>query len=183
MKQKHSRIIFILSVIASFGVLAEPFEIYGLKSGITKTQFYELTNCQAFIDNHKAKKSSYQDAYKLEDCLDVPKLWGSDHSDYGHTSMPFFDGIEPDFALEWTHDDKLWRVQLQSRVPSGILQKIAFKDAFSKAYPGQDILESSSTDKYGTKHYLNVVFTDSTLSAISMKHYHNKYLSELNNKK
>ena len=177
------RIIFILSMIAPYGVLAEPFEIYGLKSGITKTEFYELTNCQAFIDNQKVKKSSYQDAYELKDCLDVPKLWGSDHASYGYQSMPYFDGIEPDFGLEWTHDDKLWRVQLQSRVRGGILQKGAFKDAFSKAYPGKDIQESSSTDQYGTTQYLNVVFTDSTLSAISTKHYQDKYLSELNNKK
>ena len=178
-----NRIIFILSVIASFGVLAERFEIYGLKSGITKTEFYELTNCQAFIDNQKVKKSSYDSDYELKDCLGIPKLWGSDHAKYGHKSMPYFDDIKPDFGLEWTHDDKLWRVQLQSRVPGGILQKVAFTDAFSKAYPGQDIQESSSTDKYGTTHYLNVVFTDDTLSAISTKHYHDKYLSELNNKK
>ena len=65
----------------------------------------------------------------------------------------------------------------------GILQKGAFKDAFSKAYPGKDIQESSSTNEYGTTHYLNVVFTDSTLSAISTKYYRDKYLSELNNKK
>ena len=181
----YIRIIFILSMIAPFGVLAEPFEIYGLKSGITKTEFYELTKCHEFIAAYNTKKppTRYTVAKELSHCLDVPKLWGSDHASYGYQSMPYFDGIQPKFGLEWTHDDKLWRVQLQGTVRGGILQKGAFKDAFSKAYPGKDIQESSSTNEYGTTHYLNVVFTDSTLSAISTKYYRDKYLSELNNKK
>jgi len=180
---KSKRIIFILSVIASVGVLAEPFEIYGLKSGMTKTEFYELTNCQAFIDNFEVKKKSDEWSLYLTDCLNAPSPGSSDNEYSGYKSMPYFDDIEPDVALDWTHDNKLWRVQLISRVPDGILQNIAFRNAFSQAYPGKDIQESSSTVVNRTINYLSVVFIDSALSAISEKYYQDKYLSELNNRK
>lgn len=158
------------------------FDIYGLKSGMTKTEFYEMTNCQAFVDNYNLKKSSYSDTQDLTYCLEVPKLWGSDHESYGHESMPYFDGIEPSISLEWTHDDKLWRVQLTDVIPSGILQSIAFKQAFAEAFPGMEIQESSSTTQYGTTNRLTVVYIDSTLSDQSVSFYKNEYLNELKNK-
>lgn len=158
------------------------FDIYGLKSGMTKTEFYEMTNCQAFVDNYNLKKSSYSDTRDLTYCLEVPKLWGSDHESYGHESMPYFDGIEPSIDLEWTHDDKLWRVQITDTVPKGILKSIAFKQAFAEAFPGIEIQESSSTSQYGTTNRLTVVYIDSTVSDQSVSFYKNEYLNELKNK-
>lgn len=158
------------------------FDIYGLKSGMTKTEFYEMTNCQAFVDNYNLKKSNYSDTQDLTYCLEVPKLWGSDHESYGHESMPYFDGIEPSINLEWTHDDKLWRVQITDTVPKGILTSIAFKQAFAEAFPGIEIQESSSTSQYGTTNRLTVVYIDSTVSDQSVSFYKNEYLNELKNK-
>jgi len=158
------------------------FDIYGLKSGMTKTEFYEMTNCQAFVDNYNLKKSSYSDTRDLTYCLDVPKLWGSDHESYGHESMPYFDGIEPSIDLEWTHDDKLWRVQITDTVPKGILKSIAFKQAFTEAFPGIEIQESSSTSQYGTTNRLTVVYIDSTVFDQSVSFYKNEYLNALKNK-
>ena len=139
-------------------------------------------NCQAFVDNYNLKKSSYSDTRDLTYCLEVPKLWGSDHESYGHESMPYFDGIEPSIDLEWTHDDKLWRVQITDTVPKGILKSIAFKQAFAEAFPGIEIQESSSTSQYGTTNRLTVVYIDSTVSDQSVSFYKNEYLNELKNK-
>jgi hypothetical protein len=97
--------------------------------------------------------------------------------------MPYFDDVSPDVSLEWTHDDRLWRVALTAVVPSGILENIAFRNAFSDAFPGKEIKESSSTNKYGTKKYLTVFFIDDSLSDQSTNHYYSKYLTEFNNKK
>jgi len=36
---KANKIIFLLSIIMSLTAQAEPFEIYGLKSGMTKAEF------------------------------------------------------------------------------------------------------------------------------------------------
>ena len=177
------RIAALFSVVISLVAQAEPFEIYGLKSGMTKAEYYELTNCQAFVDNFNAKKSRYQDAKDLTACLDVPKTFGSEHAEYGHESMAYFDGIGPDLGLSWTHDDRLWRVQIQETVPSGILQEIGFRRAFQDAFPALEVQESSSTSQYGTTEYLTVMFIDSDLSEVSVEHYQAEYLKKLNNKK
>ena len=145
------------------------FEVYGFKSGMTKTEFYELTNCQAAVDQFNIEYTYTK--VELTSCFD------------GSLKPDYFEDIVPTVLFQWTHEDKLWRVSLQHVKRSGILQGIAYRRAVEEAHPGVDIVESSKTSKYGTTEYLTVNYIDESLSNNSIDHYAKNYLEELNNKK
>ncbi len=174
-------LVFIIIALASVATHSSEFEVYGLKSGITKTEFYQLVNCQEFITNYNEKKSQYLDSKNLTHCLTAPYN-RSNTGEYEYANLPFF-AIEPTLSLAWTHDDKLWRVVVQHQKPSGILEGIAYARAVSEAHPGMEIKEVSVRGEYSTKEYLTVTYIDNALSDNSINHYKSKYLTEINNKK
>ena len=161
------KLILVLLLFSGFNLSA--FEVYGLKSGMTKTEFYELTGCQAAVEKYN-RENTYTKA-TLKWCFD------------GSLSLDYFEDINPSVFFQWTHEDKLWRVSLQHRKPSGILKGIAFKKAVQEAHPGMEVVESSSTNQYGTVEYLIVTYIDESLSNSSINHYTKSFLEELNNKK
>ena len=161
--------IFIFTFLLLFSFNTYAFEVYGLKSGMTKTEFYELTDCQAGVDKYN-RENSYSTAY-LSWCLD------------SSIRLDYFNDISPTIFYQWTHEEKLWRVSLRHTKRKDILQGIAYKRAIQKAHPGMDILESSSTSQYGTTEFLTVTYIDDSLSESSIDHYVNIYLEDLNNKK
>ena len=145
------------------------FEVYGLKSGMTKDEFKVATNCTADIAeyNKEAETNRYRDARDENYCLEAPK------------SLSYWKGIKPSVSTEWTHDDKLWRVGLTYVVPEkGILQKIAFRQAVEEANRGIDIQEDSYTYSSSTTNYLIAVYIDNKLSDVSVKHYKDEYLEQ-----
>lgn len=177
------RIVFpILFSVFACNVYA--FEVYGLKSGMTKSEYYELTDCQAYVDNYNSKKSKYSEKEDLKRCLSAPSSnLTSKHPEYGYSYMPYFDDIEPKLSLSWTHDDRLWRVQVTSVLPGGILPKIAFRKAFAEAFPGKEIKESEEIGQYSTTEYLTVMFIDNEISDESIEHHYKKFLLTLNKNK
>ena len=176
-------LVFIIISLVSVTAHSSEFEVYGLKSGITKTEFYELTKCQEFIDtyNEKSPPTRYSPAKELSYCLEAPYN-SRNTGNYEYANLPFF-AIEPVLSLAWTHDDKLWRVVVQHQKPSGILEGIAYAMAVSQAHPGMDIKESSVRGEYSTKEYLTVTYIDNALSDNSINHHLSEYLTKINNKK
>ena len=148
---------------------ASAFEVYGLKSGMTKDEFKVATNCTADLAeyNKRAEASRYLDTKDENYCLDAPR------------GLSYWKGIKPSVSPKWTHDDKLWRVGLTYTVPQkGILQKIAFRQAVEEANQGIDIQEDSYTYSGNTTNYLIAVYIDKKLSNVSVKHYKDEYLEQ-----
>ena len=176
-------LIFIILTMATLTVHSTEFEIYGLKSGITKTEFYELTKCQEFIDTYNAKKtpSTYSPAKGLSYCLQAPYN-SLNTGEYAYANLPFF-GIEPTVSLKWTHDERLWRVSLNYEKPKGILEGIAYQRAVQEAHPGMDIVESTVNGQYSNKDYLTVNYIDGPLSDSSIEHQFGLYSAKINDKK
>ena len=152
------------------------FEVYGLKGGMTKTEFYELTACQAFVDqynkdNPPGKRETLKDISFCE--------YGIGYYSVGSVKkVPLFRNVKPSIYLQWTHDDKLWRVSVKHTKPEkvGILQGIAFERAVRESHPGMEIVESSYNSQYVNLDYLTVNYIDDALSDMSIKHYMNQYL-------
>jgi hypothetical protein len=176
-------LVFIIISLMSVAAYSSEFEVYGLKSGITKTEFYELTKCQEFIDTYNTKNppSRYSPAKELSYCLQAPYNSGNT-GEYEYANLSFF-AIEPSLSLAWTHDDKLWRVTATYEKASGILEGISYAMAVTQAHPGMDVKESSVRGEYGTKEYLTVHYIDDALSDNSVNHYLEIYLTKINNKK
>lgn len=168
------KLIFLPLLFSAFYLSA--FELYGLKSGMTKDEFYELTNCQAYIDNYNSTKSTYSDAKSLESCYS--NIIGAVEN-----GLNYFEGVLPRIYLDWTHDDRLWRADFTYFKKKGILQGIAFKEALQNAHPGKEIKETSTTSSYGTTEYLNVIYIDQALSDASINFYTEEFSKTIKNKK
>ena len=74
---------------------------------MTKDEYKVATNCTADIAAHNeyAATERYVDSKDEDDCFEP--------SSY----LNHWKGVNPRVSLEWTHDDKLWRMQLTYTVP------------------------------------------------------------------
>ena len=163
--------VFIPLLLFSFNTYA--FEVYGLKSGITKTEFYELTNCQAYIDQYNIDNppSRYSPARTKNYCIN--NIIGA----IADTDLDYFEGIANSLIYtEWTHENKLWRIQIFYFKPGGILQGLAFMRALEEAFPGKEITEDSKGRQV-------ITFVDDTLSNGAIDHYKKQSLEKINYKK
>ena len=149
------------------------FEVYGIKSGMTKEEYYAAVDCQAGVDKYNVGKTG---KYDTKASLD----WCEDSS---LRDLPYFEGMYPGRFLEWTHDDRIWRLHIRVTKSDGIISGIAQRNAMEKAFPGKEITESSSTSKYGTTEYLSIFFIDNKVFQESLNHYEKKYLDLFNTKK
>lgn len=161
-----------LSLAILFTNSVSAFEVYGIKSGITKDEFYSLVDCQANVDKYNSElPSKYSTTAKLSWCQDKS------------LDLPYFEGVYPDRLMQWTHDDRLWRFQIRVIKHSGIIQGLAQKSAFQAAFPEMEIIETSSTNKYGTTNYMSIMFIDDAVFQESMNYYEKDYLEKFNTKK
>ena len=161
-----------LSLAILFTNYVNAFEVYGIKSGMAKDEFYSQVDCQAGVDKYNSElTSSYSTRAKLSWCED------------GSIDLPYFEGVFPDRFMEWTHDDRLWRLQIRVRKTSEIIQGLAQQKAFQAAFPGMEIIESSTTSQYGTSNFMSVLFIDDALFQESLDHYEKEYLEKFNTKK
>ena len=161
-----------LALAILFTNSASAFEVYGIKSGITKDGYYELVGCQAAVDEYNVDKTSkYSTKATLSWCQD------------GSLAVPYFEGVYPGRFMEWTHDDRLWRLQIRVVKSSGLIEALAQKFAMQKAFPGSDIVESSTSSQYGTTDYMSILFIDDELFQESLDHHQKEYLEKFNTKK
>lgn len=171
-EENMKKYLMALSLSILFTNSVNAFEVYGIKSGITKDEFYSLVGCQAVVDKYNSElTSSYSTKAKLSWCQD------------GSLDLPYFEGMYPDRFMQWTHDDRLWRLQIRVRKTSGIIQGLAQQKAFQAAFPGMEIIESSSTSQYGTTNYMSVMLIDDALFQESLDYYEKDYLEKFNTKK
>ena len=152
------------------------FEIYGLKGGMTKAEFYELTDCQAFVDQYNKDNPPGKRATAKN--IDFCEYGIGYYSAGDSNKLPLFRNIKPSIYLQWTHDDKLWRVSVRHTKPEklGILQGIAYERAIRESHPGMEIKESSYKSQYVDIDYFTVTYIDDAVSEESIKHYVNQYL-------
>ena len=161
-----------LSLAILFTNSVSAFEVYGIKSGITKDEFYSVVDCQANVDKYNSElTSSYSAKASLSWCQD------------GSIDIPYFEGVYPGRFMQWTHDDRLWRLQIRVTKNGGIIQGLAQKSAFQAAFPGMEIIESSSTSQYGTTNYMSIMFIDDAVFQESLDYYEKDYLEKFNTKK
>tara|TARA_B100000401_G_C52463894_1_gene557820 strand:+ start:115 stop:621 length:507 start_codon:yes stop_codon:yes gene_type:complete len=164
--------LIILISTALFSNSLNAFEVYGIKSGITKDEYYALVDCQANVDKYNEGKTGRYD-------VKASLSWCEDKS----LDLPYFEGMYPDRFMQWTHDNRLWRLQIRVRKVSGIIEELAQKRAMEAAFPRKEIIESSTTSQYGTTEYMSVMFIDDKLFQESLKFYKDIYLEKFNIKK
>ncbi len=164
--------LIILISTALFSNSLNAFEVYGIKSGITKEEYYALVDCQAEVDKYNSElTSSYSTRAKLSWCEDAS------------LDLAYFEGMYPGRFMQWTHDNRLWRLQIRVTKRSGIIEGLGQKRGMEAAFPGKEIIESSSTSQYGTTEYMSIMFIDDKLFQESLKHYKDAYLERFNIKK
>tara|TARA_Y100001970_G_C13756144_1_gene613414 strand:+ start:117 stop:611 length:495 start_codon:yes stop_codon:yes gene_type:complete len=160
--------LIILISTALFSNSLNAFEVYGIKSGITKEEYYALVDCQAAVDKYNSElTSSYAKRARLSWCEDTS------------LDLAYFEGMYPGRFMQWTHDNRLWRLQIRVVKRSGIIEGLGQKRAMEAAFPEKEIIESSS----GTTEYMSVMFIDDKLFQESLKHYKDTYLERFNIKK
>ena len=148
------------------------FEVYGIKSGMTKEEYYAAVDCQANVDKYnEGKTGRYDTKASLSWCEDTS------------LDLPYFEGMYPSRFLKWTHDDRIWRLHIRVRKNDGIIAGVAQRNAMQKAFPGKEITETSTTSQYGTTEYLSVLFIDNKVFQESLNHYEKDYLEKFNTKK
>ena len=161
-----------LTLAILFTNSAIAFEVYGIKSGVTKDEYYELVGCQAAVDEYNVDKTS---TYAVKASLS----WCQD----GSIDLPYFEDVYPNKFMQWTHDDRLWRLQIRVLKRSGIIEGVAQELAMKEAFPGSEIVESSTSSQYGTTDYMSILFIDDKIFQESLDHYQKEYLEKFNTKK
>ena len=151
------------------------FEVYGLKGGITKTEFYELVNCQEFIDKYNTDNppGTYTSAKTLYHC------WNGAYGGKVLTSeLAYFEGIPSvEIKLQWNHDDRLYLIQLSFVQPlHDNIEFMAFQEAVKETFPDWEIIDTNDGRMSITK-------SDRDLFNESFAYYKNQSLEKINQKK
>ena len=151
------------------------FEAYGLKSGITKTEFYELVNCQEFIDKYNTDNPSsrYASAKELNHCSN-----GAFRGTVLTEELDYFEGIPSvEITLLWNHEDRLYRIQLGFKQPlNDVIEFEAFQVAVKETFPDWEIIDTNDGR-------LTISKSDKDLFNESFAYYKKQSLEKINQKK
>lgn len=77
--------------------------------------------------------------------------------------------------LDFTDKNMLWRLIIEYFVPIDTLQQIALKNILEKNFGANSIKKTSSTSKYGTTHFYQVILVDTKLSDEAITRYEKEY--------